>query len=118
MEPGSLFVRDAPGLFTDRRYEAGLATAHVAYLGFGLFFFDADNDGHPDLFVTNGHVQDDIQLFQSNLRYAERCQLFRGEGRMRFTEVSETAGEPFRRERVGRGAAYGDFDNDGDLDIL
>ena len=117
-EPLSLFVQDGPGLFTDRTYEAGLASTHLAYLGFGLFFFDADNDGRPDLFVSNGHVQDDIQLFQNNLRYAEPCQLFRGEGGLRFTEVSQTAGAPFRRERVGRGAAYGDFDNDGSLDIL
>jgi hypothetical protein len=117
-EPLSLFTRDRPGLFTDHTYEAGLATTHLAYLGFGLFFFDADNDGRPDLFVTNGHVQDDIQLVQNNLRYAEPCQLFHGAGGLRFTDVSGTAGEPFRRERVGRGAAYGDFDNDGDLDIL
>src|SRR5207247_298198 len=86
-EPLSLFVQDGPGLFTDRTYEAGLATTHLAYLGFGLFFFDADNDGRPDLFVNNGHVQDDIQLFQQNLSYKERCQLFRGEGGLRFTEV-------------------------------
>ena len=59
---------------------------------------DYDNDGRPDLFVTNGHVQDDIQLFQNNLRYAERCQLFRGDGGLRFTEISDSAGEPFRRE--------------------
>jgi hypothetical protein len=117
-EPLSLFVQDAPALFTDRTYEAGLATTHLAYLGFGLFFFDADNDGRPDLFVNNGHVQDDIQLFQNNLRYAQRCQLFRGLGGLHFAEVGRAAGEPFRRERVGRGAAYGDFDNDGDLDLL
>jgi hypothetical protein len=117
-EPLSLFVQDGPGLFTDQTYEAGLATTHLSYLGFGLFFFDADNDGRPDLFVNNGHVQDDIQLFQNNLRYAQRCQLFRGMGGSRFLEVSDTAGEPFRRVRVGRGAAYGDFDDDGDLDLL
>jgi enediyne biosynthesis protein E4 len=117
-EPLSLFVQDGPGLFTDRTYEAGLASTHLAYLGFGLFFFDADNDGRPDLFVNNGHVQDDIQLFQNNLRYAEPCQLFRGEGGGRFTDVSATAGAPFRRARVGRGAAYGDVDPDGRLDIL
>jgi hypothetical protein len=117
-EPLSMFVQDSPGLFSDRTYEAGLASTHLAYLGFGLFFFDADNDGRPDLFVNNGHVQDDIQLFQNNLRYAEPCQLFRGDGGLRFTDVSATAGEPFRRERVGRGAAYGDFDGDGRLDIL
>jgi enediyne biosynthesis protein E4 len=95
-----------------------VATTHMEYLGFGLFFFDVDNDGRSDLFVTNGHVQDDIHLFQSNLRYAQRCQLFRREGGLRFTEVGASAGEPFRSERVGRGAAYGDVDNDGDLDIL
>jgi enediyne biosynthesis protein E4 len=117
-EPISLFAQDAPGMFTDRTYEAGLATTHMELLGFGLFFFDADNDGRSDLFVTNGHVQDDIHLFQNNLRYAQRCQLFRGDGGVRFTEMGGTAGEPFRRERVGRGAVYGDVDNDGDLDIL
>jgi hypothetical protein len=117
-EPISLFVQDGPGMFTDRSYEAGLALTHMPYLGFGLFFFDANNDSRPDLFVANGHVQDDIHLFQNNLRYAERCQLFRGMGGLRFVEISEAAGEPFRRERVGRGAAYGDYDNDGDLDLL
>jgi len=87
-------------------------------LTFGLFFFDYDLDGRPDFFMANGHVADDINKVQPKITYAMKPQLFRGEGKARFTETTSRAGRPFQRAVVGRGAAYGDYDNDGDLDVL
>lgn len=123
-EPVSFFWEEGPEFFTERTFAAGLARPTQLTLGFGAFFFDYDNDGFFDFFLANGHVQDDIHLFQSNLSYAQPHQLFRNRGEFAeggvpiFEEVSAAAGAPFSIPRVSRGAARGDFDNDGDLDIL
>ncbi|HEY7182509.1 MAG TPA: CRTAC1 family protein, partial [Blastocatellia bacterium] len=87
-------------------------------LTFGLFFFDYDLDGRPDFFMANGHVADDINKVQPKITYAMKPQLFRNESKAKFTEKSARAGRPFQKAVVARGAAYGDYDNDGDLDIL
>ena len=106
------------GLFIDEAPTSSIGQATLLTLTFGLFFFDYDLDGRSDLFLANGHVADDIQAVQPKIQYAQMPQLFRNEGRKRFREVTAQAGAPFRRAVVGRGAAYGDYDNDGDLDIL
>src|SRR5205085_10408676 len=87
-------------------------------LTFGAFFFDYDLDGLPDIFMANGHVADDINKVQPKITYAMRPQLFHNDGKKKFTEVSRNAGKPFAKPIVARGAAYGDFDNDGDVDVL
>ena len=86
--------------------------------GFGLRFLDYDNDGARDLFVANGHVLDNIQLYHSDTTYAEPKLMLRNMGRGKFERVSDKLGPDFLMPRVSRGAAAGDFDNDGDIDIL
>ncbi len=106
------------GLFIDEAPASTLGQATLLTLTFGLFFFDYDLDGRSDIFLANGHVADDINKVQPKITYAMAPKLFRNEGRKRFAEVTKRSGRPFQRAIVGRGAAYGDYDNDGDLDIL
>ena len=94
----------------------GYATYHSS--GFGVRFMDYDNDGACDLFIANGHVLDNIRLYHPDVRYAEPKFMFRNTGRGIFENVSSGLGADFALPRVSRGAAIGDFDNDGDLDIL
>jgi hypothetical protein len=98
------------------RSKIGYATYHTS--GFGTRFMDYDNDGNRDLFLANGHVLDNIQLYHSDTRYAEPKLMFRNRGGGIFENVSDRLGADFQLPRVSRGAAVGDFDNDGDLDIL
>ena len=74
--------------------------------------------GCSDIFAANGHVSDDISVVQPNVKYAQRPSLFRNKGNKKFEEVSGKLGKALQNEVVGRGAAYGDFDNDGDLDLV
>jgi hypothetical protein len=106
------------GLFIDEAPTSTLGQATLLSLTFGLFFFDYDLDGRPDIFLANGHVADDINKVQPKITYAMAPKLFRNEGGRRFSEVTARAGSPFQRPIVARGAAYADYDNDGDLDIL
>lgn len=117
-EPLSFFVEDRPLLFTDQTFRAGTGTSHLQLLGFGLFFFDADNDGFPDAFVANGHIEPEIARFGERSGYRQRSQLYRNLGDGTFQDLGAAAGAPFAVERVGRGAACGDFNNDGRLDVL
>jgi hypothetical protein len=85
---------------------------------FGTKFFDYDNDGAMDLFMANGHVLDNIERYHAETKYAEPKLMFRNTGHGVFENVSDQLGADFVLPRVSRGAAIGDFDNDGDLDIL
>ncbi|MFN0086830.1 MAG: CRTAC1 family protein [Blastocatellia bacterium] len=105
------------GLFIDEAPSTTLGQNTLLTLTFGLFFFDYDLDGRPDIFLANGHVADDINTVQPKITYAMAPKLFHNDGKKRFSEASRKAGRPFQRPIVARGAAYGDFDNDGDLDI-
>jgi hypothetical protein len=87
-------------------------------LTFSTFFFDYDLDGWPDIFAANGHVADDVSVVQPTIHYAELPLLFRNRGKGRFENVSAKVGPALRQAIVGRGAAYLDFDNDGDLDLI
>ena len=87
-------------------------------LTFACFFFDYDLDGMLDIFAANGHVSDDISVVQPTVKYAQPPHLFRNRGKKKFEEVTAKLGRALNRAIVGRGAAYGDFDNDGDLDLL
>jgi enediyne biosynthesis protein E4 len=117
-EPLSFFVEDGPHQFSDEAFEAGVGESHLHYLGFGLFFFDYDNDGFKDAFVGNGHIEPSIADFGGGVTYAQQHQLYRNLGNGTFAEVGERLGAPFTVPHVTRGAAYGDYDNDGDLDIV
>jgi enediyne biosynthesis protein E4 len=94
----------------------GYATFHSS--GFGTRFIDYDNDGARDLFIANGHVLDNIERYQAETRYAEPKFMFRNTGAGVFENVSDRLGSDFMAPRVSRGAAVGDYDNDGFLDIL
>ena len=102
--------------FEDVSESIGLRSAFLP-LGFGTKLFDFDNDGDLDIYVTNGHVIDNIRLFNPQFAYAQTDLLYENvDGR--FQDVSDVSGPAFQIESVGRGAAVGDYDNDGDLDIV
>jgi len=98
------------------RSKLSYSTYHMST--FGARFMDYDNDGWRDLFLANGHVLDNIERYHADTKYAEPKMMFRNTGRGIFENVSDQLGPDFRLPRVSRGAAVGDFDNDGDLDIL
>ena len=114
----SLYHNEGKGLFVDEAPRSEIGRASLLTLGFGCFFFDYDLDGWPDILVTNGHIDADIQRVQANVKYAMPPHLFRNIGKGKFEEVTKTLGQAFASPRVGRGAAYADINNDGRLDLL
>jgi hypothetical protein len=114
----SLYHNEGKGLFVDEAPRSEIGRASLLTLGFGCFFFDYDLDGWPDVFVANGHIDADIQRVQTNVKYAMPPHLFRNVGEGKFEEVTKSLGAAFASPRVGRGAAYGDINNDGRLDLL
>jgi hypothetical protein len=114
----SLYHNEGNGLFVDEAPQSEVGRATLVTLGFGCFFFDYDNDGWPDIFVADGHIEDQIEKVQKRVSYAEPPHLFRNLGGGKFTEVTAEMGKPFATPKVARAAAYADIDNDGFLDIL
>jgi hypothetical protein len=117
-ESMALYSNDGAGLFTDEAPKSGIGKMSAQSLTFAVFFFDYDLDGMLDIFAANGHVSDDISVVQPNVKYAQPPHLFRNKGKKKFEEKTGQLGRALQRAIVGRGAAYGDFDNDGDLDLL
>ncbi len=117
-ETNALYRNNGDDTFTDVSYQAHLGDESYLLLGFGTGFFDYDNDGHLDLFVANGHIFDRVKQTTDIVTYPQRNQLFHNNGNGRFTEVSFKSGDYFRQKGVSRGAIFGDYDNDGDLDIV
>jgi hypothetical protein len=114
----SLYQNQGGGLFLDQAIPSGLAEPSARVLTFGLFFFDFDLDGLPDIFAANGHVADDVSALQPSLHYAEPPLLFRNRGNGKFENMSDKVGAALHQPMVARGAAYLDYDNDGDLDLV
>jgi enediyne biosynthesis protein E4 len=114
----SLYHNERNGLFVDEAPQSEVGHDSLLTLGFGCFFFDYDLDGWLDLYVANGHIEDAIERVQPRVRYAEPPHLFRNLGNGKFSEVTQSAGAAFATPRVARGAAYGDINNDGALDLL
>ncbi len=114
----SLYHNEGNGLFVDEAPRSEVGRASLVTLGFGCFFFDYDNDGWPDIFVADGHIENEIERVQKRVSYAEPPHLFRNLGAGKFQEVTQTMGAVFASPKVARGAAYADIDNDGALDIL
>jgi len=114
----SLYHNEGHGLFVDEAPQSEVGRATLVTLGFGCFFFDYDNDGWPDIFVADGHIEDQIERVQKRVSYAEPPHLFRNLGGGKFEEVTAQMGQAFAAPRVARGAAYADIDNDGFLDVL
>lgn len=119
-ETNTLYTNLGKALFEDRTREAGLGKPGRRFTGFGTLFFDYDNDNWLDLFVTNGAVQLLPELMRAGNPYPldQPNQLFRNMGNGTFVEVSDRGGQAFQLSGVGRGAAFGDIDNDGDTDVL
>jgi hypothetical protein len=117
-ESMSLYHNDGSGLFTDEAPRTGIAALSNKSLTFGTFFFDYDLDGLPDIFAVNGHVSDDISIVQPTVKYAQPPHLFHNLGKNKFEEVTTKVGAALPHPIVGRGAAYADIDNDGDLDLV
>jgi hypothetical protein len=113
----TLYRNEGDGLFFDASFRSGLAATLGPYLGWGIGLEDFDNDGWRDLFIANGHVYPDIARTGMST-YRQRNQVFLNEGRGRFRHVTEDVGGPLLSEQSSRGAAFGDYDNDGDIDIL
>jgi hypothetical protein len=114
----SLYHNEGNGLFVDEAPQSEVGRATLVTLGFGCFFFDYDNDGWPDIFVADGHIEDAIGRVQKRVSYAEPAHLFRNLGGGKFQEVTSQMGAAFAAPRVARGAVYADIDNDGFLDVL
>jgi len=114
----SLYHNEGNGLFVDEAPQSEVGRATLVTLGFGCFFFDYDNDGWPDIFVADGHIEDQIERVQKRVSYAEPSHLFRNLGGGKFQEITAQMGPAFAAPRVARGAAYADIDNDGFLDVL
>lgn len=114
----ALYHNEGNGLFVDEAPRSAVGRSSLLTLGFGCFFYDYDLDGWLDIFVANGHIEQGIERIQSKIRYAQPPHLFRNAGGGKFEEVTKTMGAAFNKPLVARGAAHGDFDNDGDLDIV
>ena len=114
----NLFHNEGNGLFVDEAPTSAIGRDSLLALTFGAFFFDYDLDGHVDIFCANGHLDEEIEIVQPAVKFAQEPQLFRNDGTGRFGLASAEVGSDFSEPLVARGAAYADYDGDGDLDIL
>jgi hypothetical protein len=114
----ALYRNEGSGLFTDEAQASTIGQNSQLTLTFACFFFDYDLDGWLDIFAANGHVSDDINVVQPKIKYAQPPHLFRNLGNKKFQHMNASLGQALQQPAVARGAAYGDYDNDGDLDLL
>ena len=113
-----LYHNEGKSLFVDEAPRSTVGRDSLLSFSFGTFFFDYDLDGFLDIFVANGHLEEEISNVQPKVAYAQPPLLFRNLGKGQFREIGKQAGAEFVRPIVARGAAYGDYDRDGDLDVL
>jgi hypothetical protein len=113
-----LYHNEGNGLFVDEAPRSTVGKASLLTLAFAVFYFDYDLDGRLDLFAANGHIEEEINRVQPKVSYRQPPHVFRNLGKGRFEEVTRALGAAFARPIVARGAAYGDYDRDGDLDLL
>ena len=112
----SLYTNLGEAVFEDRTYPSGLGV-NTRLLGWGVGFFDMDNDGWLDILMSNGHVYPEVDKSKADLKYAEHKYLYRNLRNGRFEEVTKEGGPGIMESAPARGCAFGDYDNDGDLDI-
>jgi hypothetical protein len=113
-----LYHNEGNGLFVDEARKSSVGRESLLSLTFGVFFFDYDLDGYPDILTANGHIEEEIGRVQPKIKYQEPPLLFHNVDGKKFDNVSNDVGKDFTRPLVARGAIYGDFDRDGDLDVL
>ena len=113
----SLYHGIGGGNFEDATFPAGLGK-HTQYLGWGCGFFDMDNDGWPDILICNGHVYPEVEQLRTEAGYAQQKILYRNLRNGHFEDVSKQGGAGILVPVASRGAAFGDFDNDGDIDVV
>ncbi len=114
----ALYHNEGNGVFVDEAPSSSVGQASLLTLTFGAFFFDYDLDGLPDILAANGHLEEEINRVQPKVTYKQAPLLFRNLGKGKFQSVAATLGPDLSRPIVARGAAYGDLDNDGDLDVV
>ena len=117
-DTNTLYQNLGKRLFADVTSVSGLGEISLQYLGWGAGFEDFDNDGLPDIFVANGHVYPQVDALDAGQRYAQRKEVYHNLGSGKFKEVARESGADLRTGKSSRGAAFGDFDNDGDMDVL
>lgn len=116
-DTSSLYRNLGQASFEDLSFASGIGV-NTQFLGWGAGFVDVDNDGWRDIFLANGHIYPGIDRHLRHLRYHQRNLLYRNDGKGRFLDISLKSGSGLRLEKSSRGCAFGDFDNDGDVDIL
>jgi enediyne biosynthesis protein E4 len=117
-QSNSLYRNDGNLAFTDAATAAGIGSVTVPYLGWGTGCVDFDNDGWPDLFVVNGHVYPQVDLLTAGAKYRERKLVFQNQRDGTFADISDLAGPALQIPQPSRGAAFGDLDNDGRVDVV
>ena len=116
-ETNTLYRNVGGATFLDETFNAGFGKSSIPYLSWGTQFFDVDNDGDRDAFIASGHLESDVEIYE-NTTFAQRNQLFLNDGSGRFEEIIPIQGSALDERQVSRGAAFGDYDDDGDIDIL
>ncbi|MDE0467880.1 MAG: CRTAC1 family protein [Candidatus Poribacteria bacterium] len=119
-EKATLYKNEEGLFFVDATADSRLEQPTLPFIGFSPLFLDYDNDGHLDMFCANGNPQDAdvVEILMNHETYAQRDQMFQNNGDGTYSDISETAGDYFSEELVGRAAATADYDNDGDMDIV
>ncbi len=116
-DTASLYHNVGKGAFDDVTFPAGLGL-NTRYLSWGCGFFDLDNDGWPDIFVASGHIYPELKTLKTDIQYGEPKIVYRNLRNGRFEDVSSQLGEAISKRTSARGCAFGDFDNDGDVDVV
>ena len=114
----ALYHNEGNKLFIDEAPSSAVGRTSLLYLAFGVFFFDYDLDGHPDILAANGHIEETIERVQPKMKYRQSPLMFRNTGGGAFEYVGASLGPAFNDPMVARGAAYADYDRDGDLDLV
>jgi hypothetical protein len=115
-DTSTLYANTGKGLCEDRTFAGGIGL-NTRWLGWGTSFVDFDNDGWLDLFLTNGHVYPEVRQLKTEAGYEQRKVVYRNLGNGRFADITEQLGPPVIEPKAGRGAAFGDLDNDGQIDV-
>ncbi len=116
-DTSTLYSNAGGGFCDDRTFASGVGI-HTRWLGWGVGFLDLDNDGWLDLFLTNGHVYPEVDQIAGEAGYKQRKVVYRNLGNGRFEDIAERLGPPITTPKAGRGTAFGDYDNDGDVDVV